>query len=302
MEENKQYHIPAMLDECMQALNIRPAGVYADVTFGGGGHSRAIMQHLGPEGLLYGMDQDPDAMTNTLADERFTFIRGNFRYIRNFICYCGHEKVDGILADLGVSFHHFDTAERGFSFRADAPLDMRMNPQDGQTAADILATYTDEQLTDLLRLYTDLRQPGRIAHLLVQRREQKPMRTTGELAAFAQDVFGQKQLKKEAAQLFQALRMEVNQETAALEEFLTNAEELIRPGGRLVILTYHSVEDRMVKNFLRVGNIRGIAQQDIYGSVRSPWKLIVKGDRPCNEEVERNPRARSARLRAAEKI
>lgn len=301
MEENICYHIPAMRDECLDALDIRPNGVYVDATFGGGGHSRAIIQELGSEGRLYGIDQDIDAKANSIDDSRFNFIRGNFRYLRNFLNYCGEEEVDGIIADLGVSFHHFDAAERGFSFRTDAPLDMRMNRNAEITAADLLERYDEEQLTDLLRRFTDLKQPGRIARKLISERDSSPIKTTGRLAKIAEDLFGQKQFKKDAAQLFQALRIEVNHETDALSRFLLSTTDLLKPGGRLVILTYHSIEDRMVKNFMRSGNLQGETAKDFYGNLQSPWKQIVKGVRAGDAEVAINPRARSARLRAAER-
>lgn len=295
------YHIPAMLPECLEALHIVPSGTYIDATFGGGGHSRAIMEALNGRGRLYSFDQDMDAYANRIADTRFTFVHSNFRYLANFMRYYEVESVDGILADLGVSFHHFDTAERGFSFRTDAPLDMRMNRDGTLTAADVLNTYSDEHLAALLRTYGDLRRPGPIVKAVLRRRAEAPILTTGELLATLEKVVSPARQKKELAQVFQALRIEVNGEMQALEDFLKATERVLRPGGRLAVLTYHSLEDRMVKNFMRTGNVQGQLQKDFYGRNLSPWRTVGPQPlTPSEEEVERNPRSRSARLRTAE--
>lgn len=285
----------------MEGLSIQPAGRYADATFGGGGHSRAILERLGPQGRLFGFDRDSDARQNAPDDKRFTFVHGDFRYMRNFLEYLETLPVDGIIADLGVSFHHFDAAERGFSFRADAPLDMRMNQNaDARTAADLLRDISQKDLEGLLRRYADLRNPRRVAETLVMARQQKPIATTSQLAAASEPALDPRRVKKEMAQLFQALRIEVNSEIDALEQLLTSAPFMLRPGGRMAILTYHSVEDRLVKNYFRSGRADGEVQTDIYGRVQSPWKLVTRQPVVASEEeVERNPRARSAKLRVA---
>ena len=285
----------------MEGLSIQPAGRYADATFGGGGHSRAILERLGPQGRLFGFDRDSDARQNAPDDKRFTFVHGDFRYMRNFLEYLEALPVDGIIADLGVSFHHFDAAERGFSFRADAPLDMRMNQNaDARTAADLLRDISQKDLEGLLRRYADLRNPRRVAETLVMARQQKPIATTSQLAAASEPALDPRRVKKEMAQLFQALRIEVNSEIDALEQLLTSAPFMLRPGGRMAILTYHSVEDRLVKNYFRSGRADGEVQTDIYGRVQSPWKLVTRQPVVASEEeVERNPRARSAKLRVA---
>lgn len=285
----------------MEGLSIQPAGRYADATFGGGGHSRAILERLGPQGRLFGFDRDSDARQNAPDDKRFTFVHGDFRYMRNFLEYLEALPVDGIIADLGVSFHHFDAAERGFSFRADAPLDMRMNQNaDARTAADLLRNISQKDLEGLLRRYADLRNPRRVAEALVKARQQKPIATTSQLAAASEPALDPRRVKKEMAQLFQALRIEVNSEIDALEQLLTSAPFMLRPGGRMAILTYHSVEDRLVKNYFRSGRADGEVQTDIYGRVQSPWKLVTRQPVVASEEeVERNPRARSAKLRVA---
>lgn len=285
----------------MEGLSIQPAGRYADATFGGGGHSRAILERLGPQGRLFGFDRDSDARQNAPDDKRFTFVHGDFRYMRNFLEYLEALPVDGIIADLGVSFHHFDAAERGFSFRADAPLDMRMNQNaDARTAADLLRDISQKDLEGLLRRYADLRNPRRVAETLVMARQQKPIATTSQLAAASEPALDPRRVKKEMAQLFQALRIEVNSEIDALEQLLTSAPFMLRPGGRMAILTYHSVEDRLVKNYFRSGCADGEVQTDIYGRVQSPWKLVTRQPVVASEEeVERNPRARSAKLRVA---
>lgn len=296
------YHIPALFEECMSGLEIKPDGKYIDVTFGGGGHSRGILQHLGETGHLYSFDQDEDAQRNIIEDERFTFVYSNFKYLKNFMHYHGVEAVDGILADLGVSFHHFDDEERGFSFRFDAPLDMRMNKQASLTAAEILAGYSEERLAQLFSLYGELRNARRIAAAIVSARSKGTIRTTGQLLELVSPFINRKQEKKELAQLFQALRIEVNNEMDSLRAMLRQAVELLKPGGRLVVITYHSLEDRIVKNFIKTGNVEGTVEKDFFGRVQTPLRAVNnKVIVPTEEEVERNPRARSAKLRIAEK-
>lgn len=296
------YHIPALLEECMEGLDIKPDGTYVDVTFGGGGHSREILNRLGGNGHLYSFDQDEDAQRNIVDDSRFTFVYSNFKYIKNFMRYHGVDGVDGILADLGVSFHHFDDSERGFSFRFDAPLDMRMNKKARMSAADILATYDDRKLTQIFSLYGELRNAHRIAMAIIARRDKGGVKTTGELLEVVSPFINRKQEKKELAQLFQALRIEVNNEMDALRAMLQQAAELLNPGGRLVVITYHSLEDRIVKNFIKTGNVEGVMEKDFFGRVTTPLRAVNnKVIVPTEEEVERNPRARSAKLRIAEK-
>lgn len=295
------YHIPALLEDSIKGLNIRPDGVYADVTFGGGGHSRAILSELGPDGRLFGFDRDLDALTNSPDDIRFTFVHSNFRYISNFMRYHGVDHLDGILADLGVSFHHFDDAGRGFSFRADAPLDMRMNRNAAITAATIVDTYPEMQLETLFRTFTDLKRPKGVAQAIIRAREKAPVDTTFKLAEAVRAVLNPKSEKKELAQVFQALRIEVNGEMEALKRFLAATPGLLRNGGRLAVITYHSIEDRVVKNFMKTGNIEGKEEKDFFGRVSTPWKLITRSPIvPTEEETERNPRSRSAKLRIAE--
>lgn len=297
------YHIPALLEETLNGLDIKPQGVYADVTFGGGGHSRAILGELGENGRLFGFDRDPDALGNAPDDSRFTFVHSNFRYIRNFMRYHGVSKLDGILADLGVSFHHFDDAGRGFSFRADAPLDMRMNRNAEITAALIAGEYSREQLEQMFRLYTDLKRPGAIADAIIKARDINPVDTTFRLADAVRPVLNPKAEKKDLAQVFQAFRIEVNGEMEALRRFLTATPQILRPGGRLAVITYHSIEDRIVKNFMKTGNIEGKEEKDFFGRVSTPWKLITRSPIvPSSEEIDRNPRSRSAKLRIAELI
>lgn len=299
--EEPVYHIPAMLTECMAGLDIRPGGTYVDATFGGGGHSRAIMEALGENGRLYSFDQDMDAYANRIADTRFTFVHSNFRYLANFMRYYEAGQVDGILADLGVSFHHFDTPERGFSFRNDAPLDMRMNQNAPLTAREVLNTYSDEHLSRLLRTYGDLKRPNPVVKAILAARAHEEIGTTGQLLQAISPAINPKQEKKELAQVFQALRIEVNGEIQALSDFLESTMRVLRPGGRLVVLTYHSLEDRMVKNFMRSGNVEGEVQKDFFGRNLCPWRTVGKQPiSPSPTEVERNPRARSARLRVAE--
>lgn len=301
--EAQVYHIPALLGPTVDALAIRPDGVYADATFGGGGHSRAIMERLGPDGRLYGFDRDSDAEANAIADSRFVFVHGNFRYMLNYLRFMGEGEIDGIVADLGVSFHHFDDASRGFSFRTDAPLDMRMNRAGGITAAELVNTSSEAEIAAILARNTDLRRPGAIAGAIVKARGEKEILTTGSLAAAVAPLMNPKKEKKDLAQVFQALRMEVNGEMEALGQFLLSTLRILRKGGRLAILTYHSGEDRLVKNFFRSGNLEGNVEQDFYGNRLTPWKPVTKGAlAPGDDEIEANPRARSARLRAAEKI
>lgn len=297
------YHIPALLEECIQGLDIKPNGTYVDVTFGGGGHSRAIINKLGQNGHLYGMDQDQDAMANAIDDPRFTFVYSNFAYLSNFMRYYGVERVDGILADLGVSFHHFDESDRGFSFRFDGRLDMRMNQKSEKDARWIVANYTEEQLAQILYLYGELKSSRKIANAIIKARSKKPIDTTGDLLDVIKPFIKPAQEKKEMAQVFQALRIEVNNEIDVLKSLLTQSLKVLKPGGRLVILTYHSLEDRLVKNFLKSGNMEGKVEKDFFGRVNSPFKLINnKVIVATDEEVERNPRARSAKLRIAERV
>lgn len=297
------YHIPALLPEALDGLDIRPGGVYVDVTFGGGGHSRGILGRLGTEGRLYGFDRDLDARANVPDDPRFIFVHSNYRYLSNFLRYHGEDKLDGILADLGVSFHHFDDAERGFSFRSDAPLDMRMNRGGGITAAQIVADYDETALENIFRSYTDLKRPRAVAKAIVTARAKEPVDTTFRLADAVRPTLNPRQEKKEMAQVFQALRIETNGESTALRRFLESTPSLLRAGGRLAVITYHSIEDRMVKNFMRTGNVEGIEDKDFFGRVSTPWRLVTRTPvTPSEEEVERNPRARSAKLRVAEKL
>ena len=297
------YHIPALLDECINGLNIKSDGVYADVTFGGGGHSRAIMSKLGENGRLLGFDQDIDAFRNKLDDSRFTFVHGNFSFLKNFVRYYGIDALDGILADLGVSFHHFDDGERGFSFRQDSRLDMRMNQKATVDAATVLATYSEEQLASVLYLYGELKQSRRMASAIVTARSEGDIDTTARLTQVVMPFIRKSQEKKELAQVFQALRIEVNHEIDALKSMLQQSLQVLKPGGRLVVITYHSLEDRLVKNFMRSGNVEGKIEKDFYGRVNTPWRLVNnKVITASDEEVERNPRSRSAKLRIAEKI
>lgn len=301
--EKPVYHIPAMLQECIDGLQISPSGTYVDVTFGGGGHSRGIIEQLGEGGRLFSFDQDLDAYANRIDDPRFTFVHSNFRYLTNFMRFHKVDKVDGILGDLGVSFHHFDKAERGFSFRADAPLDMRMNRSARVDAAQVVNTYTEEQLLRIMADYGDMRRPMPIVRAILKARDNKPVMTTGQLLDVIRPLINPKQEKKELAQIFQALRIEVNGEMDALKRFLESTLEVLRPGGRLVVLTYHSLEDRMVKNFIKTGNTEGIVDKDFFGKVNTPWRQITKGAvAPSQEEIDRNPRSRSAKLRVAELI
>jgi 16S rRNA (cytosine1402-N4)-methyltransferase len=295
------YHIPVLLEESIDGMNLRPKGVYVDVTFGGGGHSKGIL-HRGDSSIrLFSFDQDEDAERNIVNDDRFTFIRSNFRYLYNFLRYHGIEQVDGILADLGVSSHHFDDSERGFSFRFDGNLDMRMNKRSGKTAADIVNTYDEERLADIFYLYGELKNSRKLASTIVKARNRKAIVSIGDFLEIVKPLFGREREKKELAKVFQALRIEVNQEMEALKEMLLSAIEVLKPGGRLVVITYHSLEDRMVKNIMKTGNIEGKTIQDFYGNPQTPFKLINKVIIASDEEVKRNPRSRSAKLRIAEK-
>jgi 16S rRNA (cytosine1402-N4)-methyltransferase len=295
------YHIPVLLEESIDGMNLQPKGVYVDVTFGGGGHSKGIL-HRGDSSIrLFSFDQDEDAERNIVNDDRFTFIRSNFRYLYNFLRYHGIEQVDGILADLGVSSHHFDDSERGFSFRFDGNLDMRMNKRSGKTAADIVNTYDEERLADIFYLYGELKNSRKLASTIVKARNRKAIVSIGDFLEIVKPLFGREREKKELAKVFQALRIEVNQEMEALKEMLLSAIEVLKPGGRLVVITYHSLEDRMVKNIMKTGNIEGKTIQDFYGNPQTPFKLINKVIIASDEEVKRNPRSRSAKLRIAEK-
>lgn len=305
------YHVPVMLHECLEGLNLRPGGTYVDVTFGGGGHSRAILAQLGENGHLYGFDQDADAERHWLearqeagngTDPRFTFVRSNFRYLKNWMRYYEVDHVDGILADLGVSSHHLDDAERGFAFRFDAPLDMRMNTRAGQTAGEFLATASGKDLERVLSLYGELRQARRMSAAIVKSRALGGIATTGDLRNVVAPFISPKNEKKELAQVFQALRIEVNHEMDALEEMLAAATGLLAPGGRLVVMTYHSLEDRIVKNVIRSGHADGTVVKDFYGRVEAPLEAVNrKVITASDDEVAANPRARSAKLRIAEK-
>jgi len=297
----QEYHIPALLHETVDGLNIKPDGIYVDVTFGGGGHSKEILNRLGAKGRLFGFDQDLDAIKNTVDDKRFTFVRSNFRFLKNFLRYHNVEKVDGVLADLGVSSHHFDEAERGFSFRFDGPLDMRMNTASKLTASKVLNTYTEEQLADVFYLYGELHNSRKIARTIVQSRAKESIEQIFQLIEILKPYFGREKEKKDMARVFQALRIEVNKEMEVLRELLEQCVEVLNPGGRIVVLTYHSLEDRLVKNFFRSGNFEGKLEKDFYGNVIAPLKPVNNKVIVADEaEVERNPRARSAKLRVAE--
>lgn len=297
------YHIPALLSQSVDLLDVKADGVYVDATFGGGGHSREILKRLGPEGRLFGFDRDIDAMSNVPKDSRFTFVLSDFRFIPNFLEYYGEEKVDGILADLGVSFHHFDTPERGFSFRSDAPLDMRMNRKGGNTAAEIINNSSGEDLKEILKKYTDLRNHTNIAAKILEIRKQKPIESTFELVRAVEPLLDPRNLKKELAQVFQALRIRTNDEFSSLRQLLCNSLEVLKKGGRLAVLTYHSGEDRLVKDFFKTGSFEAEQGVDlIYGTPKSPWKLITRNPVIASEEeIISNPRARSAKLRVAQK-
>ena len=302
MNNTDVYHIPVLLNESIEGMNLHADGIYADMTFGGGGHSKEILRRMGEDCHLYSFDQDEDAEKNIVDDKRFTFVRSNFRYLRNFMRYYGVEQLDGILADLGVSSHHFDDSERGFSFRFDGKLDMRMNKRAGMTAADIVNTYDEEKLADVFYLYGELKNSRKLAATIAKARQQKQITTIGEFLDIIKPLFGREREKKELAKVFQALRIEVNHEMEALKEMLYEATNLLKPGGRLVVITYHSLEDRMVKNLIKAGNIEGKVEQDFYGNVQSPFRAVNnKVIVPTDEEVNQNPRSRSAKLRIAEK-
>lgn len=315
------YHVPVLLKESVNGLHIKPNGIYVDVTFGGGGHSREILSRLGADGHLFSFDQDADAENNIFEesgdakdcsneqkgkrfvdDSRFTFVRSNFRFLKNWMQYYGIEQIDGLLGDLGVSSHHFDDESRGFSLRFDAPLDMRMNKRAGKTAADIVNEYDEEQLANLFYIYGELKNSRRIASTLTNARRQKPIATTSDFISAVEPLFKREREKKDMAKLFQALRIEVNHEMTALKEMLMAATDVMKPGGRLSIITYHSLEDRIVKNIMKTGNIEGKVEQDFFGHIDSPYKLINnKVIVPSEEEQSQNPRSRSAKLRIAER-
>ena len=297
------YHVPVLLNESIDGLALKPGGIYVDVTFGGGGHSREILSRLTGGARLFSFDQDADAENNIPADaEGFTFVRSNFRYLKNWMRYYGIDHIDGLLADLGVSSHHFDDAERGFSFRFDAPLDMRMNKRAGMTAADILNTYDEEQLADVFYIYGELKNSRRIAAAVAKARTAKKIATTNDFMDIAAPLFKREREKKDMTKLFQALRIEVNHEMDALKEMLLAATELLAPEGRLSVITYHSLEDRIVKNIMKAGNVAGKVEQDFFGRIQTPFRLVNnKVITPSDEELEKNPRSRSAKLRIAEK-
>ena len=302
-EQEQTYHVPVLLMPSVDGLNIRPNGTYVDVTFGGGGHSRQILSRLGEGGRLLGFDQDEDAERNIVDDPHFTFVRSNFRYLHNFLRYHDIEQIDGLLADLGVSSHHFDDSERGFSFRFDGALDMRMNKRAGITAADIVNNYDEERLADLFYLYGELKNSRKLAAAIARVRTGQRIETIGQFLEVIKPLFGREREKKELAKVFQALRIEVNQEMEALKEMLLAATEALRPGGRLVVITYHSLEDRMVKNLMKTGNVEGRAEKDFYGRMQTPFRPVNnKVITPDEDELQRNPRSRSAKLRIAEKI
>ncbi len=295
--------MPVLLNESIDGLNIKSDGIYVDVTFGGGGHSREILRRLGPKGRLYGFDQDSDAEGNIPDDERFTFVRSNFRYLKNWMRYYEVEKIDGLLADLGVSSHHFDDETRGFSFRWDSPLDMRMNKRAGVTAADFINKAEEEKIADVLYLYGEIRQARRIASQIVKARSEKPLLTTGDLLKVVQPLMPHNREKKDLARVFQALRIEINHEMDALKEMLLAASEVLAEGGRLSVITYHSLEDRIVKNVMKAGNVEGKIEQDFYGRISSPFRSVnSKVIVPSDQEQQTNPRSRSAKLRVAERF
>ena len=297
------YHVPVLLNESIDGLAIKPDGVYVDVTFGGGGHSKEILRRLGKKGHLYSFDQDPDAEKNIVNDDRFTFVRSNFRYLKNWMRYYGVDHIDGLLADLGVSSHHFDDETRGFSFRFDAPLDMRMNKRAGTTAAEILNNYNEEQLADIFYIYGELKNARKIAAAITKARNEKRIETTDDFLHVTEKLFQREREKKEMAKMFQALRIEVNHEMDALKEMLNGAMETLCEGGRLSVITYHSLEDRIVKNMMKAGNVEGKVKQDFFGRIEAPFRLVNnKVIVPSDEEQQQNPRSRSAKLRVAEKI
>ena len=306
--ENGEYHIPVLLKQSVDGLDIKPGGIYVDVTFGGGGHSREILSRLSPDAHLYSFDQDADAEENAskgeqrLADDnRFTFVRSNFRYLKNWMRYYNVDHIDGLLADLGVSSHHFDDETRGFSFRFDAPIDMRMNKRAGMTAADILNECDEEAIANILYLYGELKTSRRLAAAIVRQRASKKIVTTGDLMEVVEPIMPRERAKKDMAKLFQALRIEVNHEMDALSDMLRSAVDCLGEGGRLSVITYHSLEDRIVKNVMKSGNAEGKVDNDFYGRVNTPLKMVGKVILPDNDEQRNNPRSRSAKLRIAEK-
>ena len=302
MTQENEYHNPVLLEESVDALDIMPGGVYVDATFGGGGHSREILSRMDSTARLYSFDQDADAERNIVDDDRFTFVRSNFRYLENWMRYYGIEHIDGILADLGVSSHHLDDETRGFSFRFDAPIDMRMNKRAGKTAADILNDYTEEQLADIFYIYGELKTSRRIAAAIAKARAAKPIKTTTDLLTIVDPLMPKERQKKDLAKVFQALRIEVNREMEALKEMLTAAVRLLRPGGRLSVITYHSLEDRMVKNVMKTGNVEGKVEKDFFGRTSATMRpLQGKPITPSAEEQTDNPRSRSAKLRVGVK-
>ncbi|MBO6078328.1 MAG: 16S rRNA (cytosine(1402)-N(4))-methyltransferase RsmH [Bacteroidaceae bacterium] len=302
MDTSGTYHVPVLLRQSVEGLVTAPDGVYVDATFGGGGHSREILSLLGNKGHLYGFDQDADAMNNIIPDDRFTFVYSNFRYMSNFMRWYGHEKVNGILADLGVSWHHFDDSSRGFSFRFEGPIDMRMNQKEGLKASDVLNDYPEERLAQLFWLYGELQNGRQLAQAVARARRNSRLDTVTQLLDAIRPVIGREREKKDTAKLFQALRMEVNHEVDALREMLSGAVELLDKGGRLVVITYHSIEDRMVKNLMKSGNIEGDIKTDFYGNREVPLRVIGKPVVPDAAEQAANPRSRSAKLRICEKI
>ena len=313
VKKAETYHVPVLLKESVDGLNIQSGGVYVDVTFGGGGHSSEILSRLDEQAHLYSFDQDADAEQNVMRsevgverrfvdDSRFTFVRSNFRYLKNWMRYYGVESIDGLLADLGVSSHHFDDESRGFSFRFDAQLDMRMNKRAGKTAADIVNDYDEEALANLFYLYGEIKQSRRLAAAVIKARSQQRIATTQDLLRILEPIFKREREKKDLAKVFQALRIEVNHEMDALKEMLKSATELLKPGGRLSVITYHSLEDRIVKNIMKTGNVEGKRIQDFYGRIETPFTLINnKVIVPSENEQQENPRSRSAKLRIAEK-
>ena len=297
-----EYHVPVLLNESIEALDINPDGIYVDVTFGGGGHSRAILEKLSTRGHLFSFDQDLDAMKNAFQDDRFTFVRSNFMYLKNFLKYYGVEKIDGLLADLGVSSHQFDDEERGFSFRFNAPLDMRMNKSTSVSASDVLNTYPESKLTNIFSLYGELSNAKKIAHTIVQKRNDNPIIDTNQLLDIVKPYFMREREKKDLAKLFQALRIEVNNEMLVLRKMLNKTAEVMHSNGKLVVITYHSLEDRIVKNFIKSGNCEGDIQKDFYGNIISPFKALNnKVITPSEIEMNANPRSRSAKMRVAVK-
>ena len=297
------YHIPVLLEQAIEQLDIKADGVYADLTFGGGGHSRRILESLGENGRLYSFDQDSDTKANAPDDSRFNYVESNFRFLRSALRLRGVTEVDGILADLGVSSHHFDALPRGFSFRGEAPLDMRMNQRGGETAADVVNNRTEEQLAAILSQYGELDTTWKIAACIARARAVKPITTTAELVAAVAPCTPKKDESKFLTKLFQALRIEVNGEMEALKMALEQSLKVLKPGGRLVVISYHSLEDRIVKNFIRSGNTEGKIEKDFFGRSTTPWEVISrKAIVPSAEEVERNPRSRSAKMRVAEKL